>query len=86
MPPIIKVSDQDVCVATAEYPFAKWKFEKFNPVQSRIIDFYNQDCNALVAARTSGGKTVVAEQFLAQEIRERGGKGMFLAPLRALAR
>ena len=86
MPPIIKVSDQDVCVATSEYPFAKWKFEKFNPVQSRIMDFYNQDCNALVAARTSAGKTVIAEQFLSQEIRERGGKGMFLAPLRALAR
>jgi replicative superfamily II helicase len=86
MPPIIKVSDQDVCVATLEYPFAKWKFEKFNPVQSRVMEFYNQDCNALVAARTSAGKTVVAEQFLAQEIRERGGKGMFLAPLRALAR
>ncbi len=86
MPPIIKVSDQDVCVATSEFPFAKWKFEKFNPVQSRIMDFYNQDCNALVAARTSAGKTVIAEQFLSQEIRERGGKGMFLAPLRALAR
>lgn len=86
MPPIIKVSDQDVCVATSEYPFAEWKFEKFNPVQSRIMDFYNQDCNALVAARTSAGKTVIAEQFLSQEIRERGGKGMFLAPLRALAR
>ena len=86
MPPIIKVSDQDVCVATSEFPFAKWKFEKFNPVQSRIMEFYNQDCNALVAARTSAGKTVIAEQFLSQEIRERGGKGMFLAPLRALAR
>jgi len=86
MPPIIKVSDQDVCVATSEFPFAKWKFEKFNPVQSRIMDFYNQDCNTLVAARTSAGKTVIAEQFLSQEIRERGGKGMFLAPLRALAR
>ena len=86
MPPIVKVSDQDVCVATAEYPFAKWKFEKFNPVQSRIMDFYNKDVNALVAAKTSGGKTVVAEQFLAHEVREKGGKGMFLAPLRALAR
>jgi helicase len=86
VPPVIKADDQDVLVATLEYPYAKWKFEKFNPVQSRIMDFYNKDNNGLIAAMTSAGKTVVAEMFLAQEVRERGGKGMFLAPLRALAR
>lgn len=86
MPPIVHLNDQEVCVATLDYPHAKWKFEKFNPVQSRMIDVYNKDMNGLIAASTSAGKTVVAEMFLAQEIRERGGKGMFLAPLRALAR
>jgi replicative superfamily II helicase len=86
MPPLTQVSDQTVCVATSEYPYASWKFEQFNPVQSRIMDFYNQDNNGLVAASTSAGKTVVAEMFLADEVRRRGGKGMFLAPLRALAR
>lgn len=86
VPPVVKAEDQSVCVATAEYPYAKWKFEKFNPVQSRIMDFYEQDTNGLIAAMTSAGKTVIAEIFLAQEIRKRGGKGMFLAPLRALAR
>jgi len=86
VPPVIKAEDQPVIVATADYPYAKWKFEKFNPVQSRIMDFYDKDVNGLIAAMTSAGKTVVAEMFLAQEIRKRGGKGMFLAPLRALAR
>jgi len=86
VPPVIKAEDQPVIVATADYPYAKWKFEKFNPVQSRIMDFYDKDTNGLIAAMTSAGKTVVAEMFLAQEIRSRGGKGMFLAPLRALAR
>lgn len=86
MPPVIKAEDQPVVVATADYPYAKWKFETFNPVQSRIMDFYEKDTNGLIAAMTSAGKTVVAEMFLAQEIRKRGGKGMFLAPLRALAR
>ena len=52
MPPIIKTEDQTVCVATSEFPFAKWKFEKFNPVQSRIMEYYNQDVNGLIAART----------------------------------
>lgn len=86
MPSVIKALDQPILVATSEYPYAKWKFEKFNPVQSRIMDFYDKDNNGLIAAMTSAGKTVIAEQFLAHEIRERGGKGMFLAPLRALAR
>lgn len=86
MPPVVKVGDQPVIVATADYPYAKWKFDKFNPVQSRIMDFYDKDTNGLIAAATSAGKTVVAELFLADEIRRRGGKGMFLAPLRALAR
>ena len=85
MPPVAKVGDQNELVPTKNYPFANWPFENFNPVQSRVFDYYKDDVNTLIAARTSAGKTVVAEMFLAQEIRERGGKGMFLAPLRALA-
>lgn len=85
MPPVAKVGDQNELVPTKNYPFANWPFENFNPVQSRVFDYYKEDVNTLIAARTSAGKTVVAEMFLAQEIRERGGKGMFLAPLRALA-
>jgi replicative superfamily II helicase len=86
VPPVIKAEDQPVLAATSTYPFAKWKFEKFNPVQSRCMEYYDKDNNGLIAAMTSAGKTVVAEMFLAHEIRKRGGKGMFLAPLRALAR
>lgn len=85
MPPIDKVSDQNELVPSQEYPLATWAFENFNPVQSRVFDYYKEDANTLIAARTSAGKTVVAEMFLAHEIRKRGGKGMFLAPLRALA-
>ena len=87
VPPVQKVSDQPVLVATSQYPYANWKFESFNPVQSRVFELYNQDdINGIIAASTSAGKTVIAEMFLADEVRRRGGKGMFLAPLRALAR
>jgi len=85
MPPVIRAEDQSVLVASSEYPHAKWKFEKFNPVQSRCMDFYDKEVNGLIASSTSSGKTVIAEMFLAQEIRERGGKGMYLVPMRALA-
>lgn len=85
MPPIAKVTDQNELIASQKYPLATWPFENFNPVQSRVFEYYEEDANTLIAARTSAGKTVVAEMFLAHEIRKRGGKGMFLAPLRALA-
>lgn len=85
MPPIIDVGDNNDLVPTKSYAHASWDFENFNPVQSRVFDFFDKDINALIAARTSAGKTVIAEMFLAHEIRVRGGKGMFLAPLKALA-
>lgn len=85
MPPIIEILDQNDLVNTNKYPLASWEFENLNPVQSRIFEIYDKDINVLIAAKTSAGKTVVAEMFLAHEIKKRGGKGMFLAPLRALA-
>lgn len=85
MPPVVKVADQNDLIPTSQYPHAKFPFENFNPVQSRVFDFYDKETSAVIAAATSAGKTVCAELFLAQEIRKRGGKGMYLAPLRALA-
>lgn len=85
MPPLIKVQDQFELVKTAKFPYGKWNFESFNPVQSRIMDFYDKDMNGIISASTSAGKTIVAEQFLSYEIRKKGKKGMFLVPMRALA-
>jgi len=84
---IIELEDQNNLVETSKYPnYAKFPFEKFNPVQSRIFEIFNEDCNVIVAARTSAGKTICSEILMSQEIRERGGKAMYLAPLRALAK
>ena len=85
MPPLIKAVDKTELINTSEYPYANWKFDKFNCVQSSMMDFYDKEVNGLIAASTSSGKTVVAEQFLSYEIRKRGGKGMYLVPMRALA-
>ena len=86
MPPIIKVGDRGELQPVTHFPHAKWKhFDQFNPIQSRILEFYDKDNNILVATATSSGKTVVAEMMLSHEIRKRGGKGMYLVPLRALA-
>jgi replicative superfamily II helicase len=81
------LEDQEKLVSTSEFPdYAKFPFETFNPVQSRIFEVYNKEVNCIIAAATSAGKTICAEMFMAQEIRERGGKAMYLAPLRALAK
>lgn len=85
MTSIVQIGDQNDLVKCSAYQFAKWGYDSFNPVQSRVFEIFHDDANTLIAARTSAGKTVIAEMFLAHEIRKRGGKGMFLAPLKALA-
>lgn len=85
MPPVMKLGDQSNLVPTSSFPYAKFGFEHFNPVQSRVYEFYDQETSAVVACPTASGKTTVAEMFLAHEVRKRGGKGMYLAPLRSLA-
>jgi helicase len=85
MPKVKKIEDQNKLVDCKKFPYASWKYEKFNPIQSAIFSTYDKDANSLIAAKTSAGKTCIAEMLISHEIEVRGGKGMFLAPLRALA-
>lgn len=85
MPEVIKVGDQKKLVPTSSYEYAKFPFEEFNCVQSRVCEFATQDVNMVIAAKTGVGKTYCAEMFLGHEVRKRVGKGMYLAPLKALA-
>jgi len=59
-------------------------YETLNPVQTLAHEFVEQDCNLVVAASTSAGKTVVAEMVMADSI-EREAKAIFLSPLRAVS-
>lgn len=83
---LIKLSDQLNLVETSLFPYGKYPFDKFNQVQSRVFEVYNKDCNCVIAAPTSVGKTVCAEMFMSHEARSRGGKAIYLAPLKALAK
>jgi helicase len=82
---ITKVTDQHVLVPTSKYPYAKFHFDTFNPVQSRIVEAYDKDINYVVASCTSSGKTACAELFMAYEVRKRGNKAIYLSPQRSLA-
>lgn len=86
MPPIIEISDQENLVLTKNYSHAKFNFEYFNKIQSRLYEIYDKDINCIVATPTGSGKTITAEMFLAHEIRQRGGKGLYLAPLKSLTK
>ena len=82
---VVKVEDQNELVKSNSFPYANFPFEEFNPVQSRVFEFFNEDANQVIAAATSAGKTVCAELAISHEIRENGRKAMYLSPLRALA-
>jgi len=87
MPPVKTLEDQNNLVSTKKFPkYASFPFENFNPVQSRIFEIYDKDVNAIIAAATASGKTVCAEFFMANEVRKRGGKALYLVPLKALAK
>lgn len=82
---LINLTDQEELVPTSKFPFATFPFENFNCVQSRVFDIFEESSNAIIAAPTAVGKTACAEMFLSHEVRKRGGKGMYLAPLKALS-
>jgi replicative superfamily II helicase len=88
MPPIKTIGDQKKLVPTKDFPkYADFtKYENFNPVQSRVFEIFHEDVNILISATTAAGKTVCAEMFAAYEARKRGGKVVYLAPMKALAR
>jgi helicase len=71
-------------IPTSKFPYLTFKFEKFNPVQSEVFQYYDKDVNCVVAAATSAGKTTVAEMFMAQSISQ-GKKAIFLSPLKAVS-
>lgn len=80
------LTDQNELVPASAFVHARYPFEHFNRVQSRVFEVHDRDCNCVIAAPTGVGKTICAELFMAHEVRERGGKAIYLAPLRALAK
>lgn len=86
MPPVVKITDQNNLVSADQFPdYHKFPYPQFNPVQSRAFEVYDQDANIVVATRTASGKTVISEMYMSHEIHKRGGKALYLVPMRSLA-
>lgn len=71
-------------IPTKDFPHMSFKFENFNPVQSRVFQYYDKDINLVVAAATSAGKTTIAEMLMSDSI-SKGKKAIFLSPLKAVS-
>lgn len=84
MPEVIRVEDCHDLVKTEDFPYAYWDFESFNPVQSRLLQIYENDTNVAIAAATSAGKTVCSEIYAAYENKVRKGKTIYIGPLKSL--
>jgi len=72
-----------VCPAS-EFPYHDLGHEELNPIQTAVLPWVDRDVNLVVAAATSAGKTIAAEMMIADGL-ARGGKGIFLSPLRAVS-
>ena len=85
MSKVIQLTDSFDLAETKDFGLANFPFSHFNPIQSGLLPVYNTTGNVVVSAPTSGGKTVCAELLLSHEIKVRGGKGVFIGPLKSLS-
>lgn len=72
------------CSPSSAFLHHEIKHETLNPIQTAVLPWVDRDVNLVVAAETSAGKTVAAEMMMADAL-ERGGKAIFLSPLRAVS-
>jgi|GEM_PF-786613 len=70
-------------IPTQQYSYYKYPFENFNPIQSVVYPYQDEDCNIVISAATSAGKTICAEFFIDKEL-EKGNKIVYLSPLKSL--
>lgn len=71
---------------TSEYKYCKFNFENFNPVQEMCYPFFELDCNLVLSATTSAGKTAIAEAIFGYElVTKQDKKVIYVCPLKSIA-
>lgn len=83
-PPLYLIPNEDIqLISTSQFKYGKYPFEAFNYLQSLCYPYHDKDCNMVISAATSAGKTIVAELAVAYVISQ-GKKAIFLSPLKAV--
>lgn len=80
---IIYVTGKEELMDPKTFEHMDFAIPEFNPLQSVTAKYVNEDINLVVAANTSSGKTIVAEQFISPIIKM-GKKAVYISPLKAL--
>lgn len=80
-----EVSGDEQLLETKLFQWGDFKMERFNPIQSRLVEFVSGDNNVVVEAKTSTGKTVMGEMFMWKVLGD-GKKVIYTSPLKALTR
>jgi replicative superfamily II helicase len=80
-----EVVGNEPLLETKLFKWGNFPMDKFNPIQSRLIEFVSGDNNVVVEAKTSTGKTVMGEMFMWKVLQE-GKKIIYTSPLKALTR
>ncbi len=70
-------------ISTSDFEFGTYGFDEFNYLQSLAYPYHDQDCNLVVSAATSSGKTICGELFMGPVLAE-DKKVILLSPLKAL--
>jgi replicative superfamily II helicase len=80
-----EVIGNEPLLETKIFQWGNFPMERFNPIQSKLLEFVSGDNNVVVEAKTSTGKTVMGEMFMWKVLQE-GRKIIYTSPLKALTR
>lgn len=70
---------------TQDFPYLKFPYYEFNPVQSKVIPLVDKDGNLVVSFRPGTGKTAIAEACFAYHLSVSDKRVAYVCPFRALA-
>lgn len=71
-------------VATCEYPYCRFEFPEWNPVQEKCLELFTQDCNMVVGASVASGKTAIAEAVMGYELTYSNPLCIYVSPLKSI--
>lgn len=67
------------------YPYCKFDFIEWNPVQQKCVPFFTEDCNLVVSASTASGKTAIAEAVMGYGLAmSESSKVVYVSPMKAI--
>ena len=75
--------DEKNLIPTEQFKPYQYSFKYFNPVQSKALQYLDDDCNLVVSAATSSGKTILAELFMWKTLQS-GKRVLYVSPMKAL--